>query len=424
MPRLTARGIAFTIGGVALAVTAYAAARPELLPLAAIFVAAPVIALTMVAAARPRVHVNRLLDPVVAREGEPVRVTLTVSGRARAAEWIERVSVWPGFAGPGRLADVRQTRPASLSYRYAPSRRGLQPVGPLLIEDRDPFALAVRVTDTRTTATQLVIPRVSPLSVGPVRDPSTEAGLRTRRSRERSDDDVVTREYRDGDALRRVHWRVTARHGELMVRQDEPHAGPTARLILDSCAASYPDAVAVRGSRDRLFESLTFEWAVRMAASVAVHLVERGYQVELVATGLDQSEVATQSAPIADGPAGAVLGRLAIIELTSASEHRPPPTVPRPPAGFAPVVAIAGDPDPAMMQWMLAQRGSAPAVALLVGGAFDDSRDRARDECVERDWAVARVDTHTAPDDAWLALIGLAPAADAEWAVPTEVARG
>lgn len=217
MPRLTARGVAFLVAGAALTALAYLLERPELLPVAAIAAGAPLIALALVASSRPQVRVGRQLEPAIATEGEPVRVTVSLTGRARAAEWVERVPMAPGYAGPGRLREVIATRSAVVLYRYWPARRGMPLVGPLLIEDRDPFALALRVTDTRVQVAQLVLPRVTPLPPAPVPDPSTEHGQRTARSRERAADDVVTREYRDGDALRRFHWRVTARQGELAV---------------------------------------------------------------------------------------------------------------------------------------------------------------------------------------------------------------
>ena len=144
MPRPTLRGVIFALVGVAIVTLAYLIERPELLAVGVVAVAAPLIALVVVATGRPRVRVSRHLDPVVATVGEPVTVTVTVAGRSRAAEWVERVPMRPGFAGPGRLPDVRRTRPARFSYRYWPAERGLVAVGPLLIEERDPVALAVR----------------------------------------------------------------------------------------------------------------------------------------------------------------------------------------------------------------------------------------------------------------------------------------
>jgi len=430
VPRLTTRGVAFVVVGIAVGVVAYVIARPELLAIAAIAVAAPIIAIIAVATSRPRVRVTRQLEPVVAIEGETVRVNVIVAGRARAAEWVERVPMLPGFAGPGRLREVRATRPASFGYRYAPGRRGLVSVGPLLIENRDPFALAVRVTDTVATSTQLVIPAVTPLPAGPVPDPSTDQGPRTTRSRERSDDDVVTREYRDGDALRRVHWRVTARQGELMVRQDEPQAGPHSRLIVDTQAPSYTDARTSRNGGARRVESAQFEWVVRMAASSAAHLAERGYSVELVtSTGTDLPD--DEVAPIADGPVGDILGALAVALLapSEADLEGGLPSLMR--SGSMPIVAISAAPDAATTRWMLSQRATAaPAVALLVGppvpelrddGSLDD--DPARDSFERAGWTVARVSVRLAPDDAWLALLGAPEPLVPDWALAPEVSR-
>lgn len=430
MPRLTTRGIAFLVVGVAIGIVAYVIERPELLPVAVIAVVAPLIAFIAVATSRPRVRVARQLEPVVAIEGETVRVGMTVSGRARAAEWVERVPMHPGFAGPGRLREVRATRPAAFGYRYAPGKRGLVTVGPLLIENRDPFALAVRVTDTIATTTQLVIPAVTPLPLGPMPDPSTEAGPRTTRSRERSDDDVVTREYRDGDALRRVHWRVTARQGELMVRQEEPQAGPHARLIVDTQAPSYLDARSVRGSRGRQVSSDDFEWIVRMAASVAVHLSERGYAVEL--TTPDGFEaVDDEQTPVADGPVGDVLGQLAISALAPAQLDLDASLRSLLRSGSLPIVALSGAPDADTTRWMLAQRASAaPAIALLVGppaavvrddGSLDP--DPALDAFERAGWTVARVPARFSPDTAWLALLGVPEPALPEWATAAEASR-
>lgn len=428
MPRLTARGIAFLVAAALLTVLAYLLERPELLPVAAIAAAAPLIALALVASSRPQLRIGRQLEPVVATEGEPVRVTVTLTGRARAAEWVERVPMVPGFAGPGRLPEVIAGRPATVRYRYWPTRRGLPLVGPLLIEDRDPFALALRVTDTQAQVAQLVLPLVTPLPAGPVPDPSTEQGQRTARSRERADDDVVTREYRDGDALRRVHWRVTARQGELMVRQDEPQAGPHARIVLDTQVTGYGDALPAR--RGRPASSAGFEWAVRMAASAAVHLAERGYSVDLATPSPRVSD-----APVADGPVGDVLGELAVIELGD----RVGELDTRSASGAPPVVAIAAAPDEETLTWMLAQRSPrAPAVALLVGTparvapprvaggatATDPSAldlDPVRTAFERAGWRVARVSARSTPDAAWLALIGegdAAPDAARELLVP------
>ena len=50
---------------------------------------------------------------------------------------------------------------------------------------------------------------------------------------------MSTREYRYGDDLRKVHWRATARTGQLMVRLEERPWRAQATLLLDTRARAH-----------------------------------------------------------------------------------------------------------------------------------------------------------------------------------------
>jgi uncharacterized protein (DUF58 family) len=69
-----------------------------------------------------------------------------------------------------------------------------------------------------------------------------------------------------------VHWRSTARYGQLMVRREEQPQRARCTVLLDT------RAVAHRGSGP----DSSFEWAVSGAASVLVHMLERGFSVRLL----------------------------------------------------------------------------------------------------------------------------------------------
>jgi uncharacterized protein (DUF58 family) len=77
-----------------------------------------------------------------------------------------------------------------------------------------------------------------------------------------------TREYRPGDDVRRVHWRSTARRGELMVRQDEQPHQRRGVVVLDRRPGAWSDDDG-------------FERAVTAAASLAVSLHDAGAAVRL-----------------------------------------------------------------------------------------------------------------------------------------------
>jgi uncharacterized protein (DUF58 family) len=118
-----------------------------------------------------------------------------------------------------------------------------------------------------------------------------------------SAEDVTVREYRRGDDLRRVHWRSSARVGELMVRREEQPWESRATLFLDN------RVIAHRGQG--IASSL--EAAVSAAASIAVHLSKRGFTVRLVtAAGEDSAnDWHTRDADLNTGP---LLEALAVVQ--------------------------------------------------------------------------------------------------------------
>jgi hypothetical protein len=75
-----------------------------------------------------------------------------------------------------------------------------------------------------------------------------------------------------------VHWRSSARVGELMVRREEQPWQSRATLFLDNRTHCHRG----RGAAS------SFEHAVSAAASVAVHLVQRGFTVRLVTASGDE----------------------------------------------------------------------------------------------------------------------------------------
>jgi uncharacterized protein (DUF58 family) len=81
------------------------------------------------------------------------------------------------------------------------------------------------------------------------------------------------REYRAGDSLRRIHWRSSARHGELVVREYEPPGVQTLGIFCD------PDPEGA-GVADQV---------ARIAASEAWDCIRGGGRVMLWGPGLAAS---------------------------------------------------------------------------------------------------------------------------------------
>ncbi len=147
----------------------------------------------------------------------------------------------------------------------------------------DAFGIAKSHADLGGTTPLIVTPEVIPLAETGLSVPAGDGESRMVQRRATGDaDDSMTREYRRGDALRRVHWRATARRGDLMVRQEEQRSLPQARVIVDTLRSGYHDLDTDRRSgKAETDESASFEWVVRMLASVTVHLRRGGFQVAI-----------------------------------------------------------------------------------------------------------------------------------------------
>src|SRR5262249_1119646 len=136
----------------------------------------------------------------------------------------------------------------------------------------DPFGMARRSEPSAGEAELVVRPRVHDI-VPPVAfsgriTAEHEATAARAVVSDLGDEFVTLRDYELGDDLRRVHWRSTARTGELMIRQDEARWRARAAVVLDV--------------RPHAHDAQSFEVAVEAAASVTARLVRLRQRVEVV----------------------------------------------------------------------------------------------------------------------------------------------
>ncbi|MEV8265133.1 DUF58 domain-containing protein [Microbacterium sp. NPDC077057] len=162
-----------------------------------------------------------------------------------------------------------------LNYLITGVRRGVWPLGPLLLRTVDPFGLAQREQAFGDTRTITVVPEVFALTPLAVRVGAAGGTAHTSSTRlGQGSDNLSPRGYAPGDSMRRIHWRATAHRGELMVRQEEEESSPDAVVVLDRAAGGWTtgtDAV-----------DPAFEAAVSLCASAAVHLAAEGYSVDVL----------------------------------------------------------------------------------------------------------------------------------------------
>ena len=136
-----------------------------------------------------------------------------------------------------RLAPGETT---SLQYQVTFLMRGYYQIGPLLLETGDVFGLHRRFRVATEPHFAMVLPKVRPLEgynlasrrpIGEIRvvhrlfeDPTRLAGIRP---------------YQPGDPLNRIHWRATARTGQLHSRIYENSRVAGATFLLDFHGQSY-----------------------------------------------------------------------------------------------------------------------------------------------------------------------------------------
>jgi uncharacterized protein (DUF58 family) len=311
---LTTRGRSFLAAGVAAAVCAYVLGQSDLLRVGLLLAVLPLVCVLVLHRTRYRVSAARRLSPAQVPARDEARVHLRIDNVSRIPSGLlmlqDRV---PYVLGPRPRFVLDRVEPAGrreVSYRVRSDLRGRYPLGPLQLRLTDPFGMCELTRSFSAYDTLTVVPRVE--SLPPVRLSGAATGYGDRRQRSLAlagDDDVIPRGYRHGDDLRRIHWRSTARHGELMVRREEQPQKVRCTVLLDTRRSAYggsgPDS--------------PFEWAVSGAASVCLHLLERGFSVRLVtdtghpATGTEGTGFDGDSAEVA----ALLLDGLAVLEHSS-----------------------------------------------------------------------------------------------------------
>lgn len=302
---LTLRGRCLVAAGVTLVLLGALLGERSLVQLAVFVLALPVVSALGVARQRFRIATRRTVTPARLPRGDDADVLLEVANTDRrpGGLWVLTEQLPAELAAKPRFVVERLASGATapLRYRLHGGRRGRFALGPVRLRLVDPFGLVLRTAAGSDTATLLVTPRVRPLKGnGALTGAGGNGGEGSRRSiAVHGEDDVSTREYRYGDDLRLVHWRATARTGELMVRLEERPWRAAASLFLDARLDAHLLGGSVPGpSSDPAAPPDTLEWVVEAAASIGVHLLRRGAGLRVI------TDVGELTTALGRGPLG------------------------------------------------------------------------------------------------------------------------
>ena len=312
---LTTRGRAFLAAGLTATVCAVFLGYDELVRVGALLVLVPLATAWFLGRSRYRLGLVRTLTPSQVTAGQQARVSIDLTNDGRMPTGLLLLE--------DQIPYVLGTRPRFVVDRMGPrwkrqvgylvrsDVRGKFTIGPMKVRLSDPFGMVELDRTFQTTSSLVVTPRVIPLPPVPLSGAWTGSGdNRPRAFATGSAEDVTVREYRRGDDLRRVHWRSSARVGELMVRREEQPWQSRATVFLDNRGTSHRGQGAAS----------SLEGAVSAAASIAVHLTHLGYTVRLVTASGDSRETQwhSQTAQASTIP---LLEALAVVHL----DHAPAP---------------------------------------------------------------------------------------------------
>jgi uncharacterized protein (DUF58 family) len=214
--------------------------------------------------------------PEEAEQGAEAFVDVRLANRARGVRWsvrvvdphLERVQVFVASIRPKERIDATTVR--------VPSRRGWAQTTWVEVRSSAPFGVAERRRrlPLDPPGETLVLPATIPLGplsfVEPVR--TTEPAAHRWPRRGTGPEYLGVREYRSGDSMRHVHWGLTARHGQVMVREFEEERTRRLAIVVDterdagetwtpldrccSVAASVLEAASAHGTGARLIAGL------------------------------------------------------------------------------------------------------------------------------------------------------------------------
>jgi uncharacterized protein (DUF58 family) len=225
--------------------------------------------------------------------GEEVEAHLLVENHKwLPVTWLQVEDEWPSAFGPTDQSVLSASSGPSMGYlvnvywlrwhervrrRYLlrARQRGVYPAGPAHMVSGDPFGLFEDDAQSARRDLLIVYPEVKPLEELGLDAKDPFGNVRTpQRLFEDTSRIMGVRDYRPDDSFRHIHWKATARTGDLQVRQYEPTRTQSVVLCLN--IASFDRSV------HGIWPAMV-EYVISVAASLASWAVEAQYAVGLVA---------------------------------------------------------------------------------------------------------------------------------------------
>lgn len=226
----------------------------------------------------------RRTAPDAVHRGDVFTQTITIENQKRVLPTFS-LRVVSGAEGGGTAAYVLMIPPRSsavVRVNHQMPRRGVHPLPDVGVASAFPLGFFQRTLRYADGYHVVVYPRVHRVAKATL-DQLDDSGHLRRVTDQSGDEYYALREYVPGDDPRYICWRISARVGELIVRELEPSSARSVVLVVDT-----------RGVPDTEELEERFEDALELAASLAMSFLERQYTVALItpdyATPLGQGD--------------------------------------------------------------------------------------------------------------------------------------
>ncbi len=184
-------------------------------------------------------------------------------------------STLPGHRA-GYVASLGGRKRAMWRARSVCRQRGRFQLGPVTATSGDPFGLFRQRVPLTPAQEVLVLPHVYQLTNFVLFSGGLPGrGRSSRRALQTTTNATSVREYASGDALNRIHWRASAHHNQLMVKEFDLDPAVDAWIFLDL----HDKVQAGKG------EQSTEEYGVTVAATVATYLLRQDLSIGMIVNG-------------------------------------------------------------------------------------------------------------------------------------------
>ena len=226
---------------------------------------------------------------------------------------------------------LQRGRPVRIRWRQIFAERGLVQIGPLTASSKFPFGLIGGWVELSPAVESVVLPRLGRIHDERLKDWLARATRGDGRMRRRKLQPATQeadirglRDYRPGDSPRWIHWRSSARRGQVLVREFEDHSAPDLILVVEPWLPPRP-ADADRARLEALVSlaaTICKEWC-RDSATRLTLIVSRPSPLILTASTGPEFALRTMKALAVEGGHPAVPSEKWLDQLPHASQSTP-----------------------------------------------------------------------------------------------------